>query len=224
MDKKLLNEIKRIKQLMSIRENEVNEGMKDLMKAALLCTVLATGEIACKRPEEILPTEKSSDLVRNVDSNYTTKQKNYFNPDDIEEIGLPIDFDSIEDIRNYNPNRPWCGIWKLTYPDRIKSKSYFVWTSNGSNNILKSKFFHSAYVSDIHRVTFEYVIKTANVEKTDEGYLIHITYTLEPEKIPEFYGRINDITFLLYNDGKNLKVVDWGDGGYAIRMDYIPYR
>ena len=183
---------------MFIPENEVNEGMKDLMKAAFLCTVLATGEMSCKRPEEILPTEKSSDLVRNVDSNYTTKPKNYFSIDDIQDVGIPLD--SIEEVKEYNSDRPWCGIWKLTYPDRVKSKSYFLWTSNGSNDILKSKLFYSGYISDIRRVTYEYVIKTANVKKTDEGYLIYLTFTCDL-KIPQFEGRVYDITFLLYGDG-----------------------
>lgn len=209
---------------MSIPENEVNEGMKDLMKAAFLCTVLVTGEIACKRPEEILPTEKSSDLVRNVDGTNITKPKNYFNPDDIEEIGVPLDFDSIEDIKNYNPNRPWCGIWKFTFPSRVKNKRYFVWTSNGSNNIMKSKIFDYGYISDIHKVIFGYVIKSANIKKTDDGYLISLTYTLDVG-VPEIdKDKLYDIQFLLYNDGQRLKVLDWGDGGYAIRMDHIPYR
>ncbi len=217
MDKKLLNEIKRIKQLMNINENEVNEGMKDLMKAALLCTVLATGEISCKRPEEILPSEKSSDLTRSVDGYFTTKPKNYVDIKDIENIKIPQD--SIEEAKQYNPDRPWVGIWKLTFHTRVKSKTYFVWTSNGSDNIKDSRLYKCSYISDIHKTSLEYVIKDVNVEPNNDGFTITITYN-----IPGLVDEYVNITFLLYDNNQKLKVTNWGDGGYAVRMNRIPYE
>ncbi len=218
MDKKLLNEIKRIKQLMDINENEVNEGMKDLMKAALLCAVLTTGEISCKRPEEILPSEKSSDLTRSVDGYFTTKPKNYIDIKDIENIKIPQD--SIEEAKQYNPDRPWVGIWKLTFPSRIKSKTYFVWTSNGSDDIKDSRFYHSAYVSDVDRITVEYVIKDVNVKPINSGFSITLTYSTP--SIENYC--CHNITFLLYDNNQKLKVVEWGDSGYGVRMNRIPYE
>ncbi len=224
MDKKLLNEIKRIKRLMNINENEVNEGMKDLMKAALLCTVLTTGEMSCKRPEEILPSEKSSDLTRSVDGYFTTKPKNYVDIKDIKNIKIPQD--SIEEAKQYNPDRPWVGIWKLTFPTRIKSKSYFLWTSNGSDNIKDSKLYLSTYVSDIDKITQEYKIISVNVETTNYGYLIDMNYKSDNSMYPPGYAPLDsyNITFLLFNNNKELKVLGWGDAGYAVRMNRIPYE
>jgi hypothetical protein len=219
MDKKLLNEIKRIKQLMNINENEVNESMKDLMKAALLCTVLATGEMSCKRPEEILPSEKSSDLTRNVDSNYSQLPKKYFNLKDVKEVKIPED--SVEEASRYNPNMPWVGIWKMTFPWRVKNKEYFIWSSNGSDDIRDSKFYKVGYISDVHKAIIEYKIQSINIEKNDDGYIIYMEYKYT--NIPDLQGTYN-ITFLLFNNNQELKVVNWGDAGYAIRMDHIPYR
>jgi hypothetical protein len=218
MDKKLLNEIKRIKQLMNINENEVNEGMKDLMKAALLCAVLTTGEISCKRPEEILPSEKSSDLTRSVDGYFTTKPKNYIDIKDIENIKIPQD--SIEEAKQYNPDRPWVGIWKMTFPWRVKNKEYLVWTSNGSDNIKDSRLYKCGYISDINKKIIEYVIKDINVTPIKSGFSITINYG-----IPSIDSNHNSvITFLLYDNNQKLKVVNWGDAGYAVRMNRIPYE
>ena len=203
---------------MKINENEVNEGMKDLMKAALLCTLLTTGEISCKRPEEILPSEKSSDLTRSVGGYFTTKPKNYVDIEAIENIEIPKD--SIEEAKRYNPDRPWVGIWRLTYPTRVNSKAYFLWVSNGSDNIKDSRLYYCGYISDIHKASIEHVIKDVSVEPNGDGFSITINYTI-PSLDP---NRYDNMTFLLYDNNQKLKVLDWGDAGYAVRMNRIPYE
>lgn len=221
MDKKLLNEIERIKKLMNINENEVNEGMKDLMKAALLCTVLATGEMSCKRPEEILPTEKSSDLSRSVDGNFTTKPKKYFDVKDIENIEIPQD--SIEEASVYNPERPWVGIWKLLpYSMKKNRKEYMVWTSNGSNNIKDSKLYHFSYVSDTISVMKEFAINRVNVENSDGGFLVTIFYFIP--QVPQSIGNEYELKFLFFDNNQKFTVIGWGDAGNAVRMNRIPYK
>lgn len=192
------------------------------MKAALLCTVLATGEMSCKRPEEILPTEKSTDLIRKVDVEQNTKQKNIFSIYEIQNIQIPQD--TLKSVKEFNPRQPWVGIWKFTEDFRLDIKQFLIISptnrmSLDKNNIVGSKIYWCAWsddrqVYDMLPLTFVSgdILYTTNDKKT-------YTFSLNGYAKGNTYQDYFEISF---KDKDSLDITNWGSGK-AVRVDKLPY-
>jgi len=218
MDKNIINEVKRIKQLMNINEVVIDEGFKDFIRVASLCAILATGEISCKKID-----------TSDISTNQVTKISDWSKipQEEMEKMGFKsvntISNDTLKSVRKYNSRQPWVGIWKFTENFRSANKEFLIISPNNlldRNNIVGSKVYWCAW-SDERQVYDIFPLRFVSGEiyypsiHDNKPYKFGLKGYSKSKNLNEYF----EITFY----GKDsLDITNW-IAGKAIRMDKLPY-